>query len=118
VTSMSWGAGSKARAALRAVMADPRYGPAALSNLPHHGPHVPAAGRRRRAASSEPLGRFSGGAPALAAKTIDVVVDHPAAASTAVSKMSEAGADKDALAQQLPQAEAVPGSALDDDQIL
>jgi hypothetical protein len=39
-------------------------------------------------------------------------------ASTAVSRMSEAGAGRDALAQQLLRPEAVPGSGLDDDPIL
>jgi hypothetical protein len=36
----------------------------------------------------------------------------------AVSRMSEAGADRGALAQQLLQPEVVPGSGLDDDPIL
>ena len=57
-------------------------------------------------------------APVLVAETIDVIVDRLVAASIAVSRMSEAGADRGALAQQLLQPEVVPGSGLDDDPIL
>ncbi|HME64138.1 MAG TPA: vWA domain-containing protein, partial [Streptosporangiaceae bacterium] len=72
-----------------------------------------------RDANSEPLDRFrSRDAPVLVAETIDVIVDRLVAASIAVSRMSEAGADRGALAQQLLQPEVVPGSGLDDDPIL
>jgi uncharacterized protein YegL len=72
-----------------------------------------------RDANSEPLDRFrSRDAPVLIAETIDVIVDRLVAASIAVSRMSEAGADRGALAQQLLQPEVVPGSGLDDDPIL
>jgi uncharacterized protein YegL len=67
----------------------------------------------------KPLDRFrSRDAPVLVAETIDVIVDRLVAASIAVSRMSEAGADRGALAQQLLQPEVVPGSGLDDDPIL
>jgi uncharacterized protein YegL len=72
-----------------------------------------------RDANSEPLDRFrSRDAPVLIAETIDVIVDRLVAASIAVSRMSEAGADRGALAQQLLRPEVVPGSGLDDDPIL
>ena len=72
-----------------------------------------------RDANSEPLDRFrSRDAPVLVAETIDVIVDRLVAASIAVSRMSEVGADRDALAQQLLRPEVVPGSGLDDDPIL
>jgi hypothetical protein len=47
-----------------------------------------------------------------------VIVDRLVAASIAVSRMSEAGVDRGALAQQLLQPEVVPRSGLDDDPIL
>ena len=72
-----------------------------------------------RDANSEPLDRFrSRDAPVLVAETIDVIVDRLVAASIAVSRMSEAGADRDVLARQLLQPEARPGSSVDDDRIL
>jgi hypothetical protein len=72
-----------------------------------------------RDANSEPLDRFrSRDAPVLIAETIDVIVDRLVAASIAVSRMSEAGADRGALAQQLLRPEVMPGSGLDDDPIL
>jgi len=76
-----------------------------------------------RDANSEPLDRFrSRDAPVLVAETIDVIVDRLVAASIAVSRMSEAGADRGALARQLLQPEARPearsGSSADDDRIL
>ena len=50
-----------------------------------------------RDANSEPLDRFrSRDAPVLVAETIDVIVDRLVAASIAVSRMSEAGADRGA----------------------
>jgi hypothetical protein len=52
------------------------------------------------------------------AETIDVIVDRLVAASIAVSRMSEAGADRGALARQLLQPDARPGSGVDDDRIL
>jgi uncharacterized protein YegL len=71
-----------------------------------------------RDANSEPLDRFrSPEVPVLMAETADIA-KRLVAASIAVSRMSEVGADRDALAQQLLQPEAVPGSGLDDDPIL
>jgi uncharacterized protein YegL len=94
-------------------------GLAALTRYPAGRTSLRLAVAIGRDANSEPLDRFrSPGAPVLVAETIDVIVDRLVAASIAVSRMSEAGADKDALAQQLLQPEAVPGSGLDDDQIL
>jgi uncharacterized protein YegL len=72
-----------------------------------------------RDANSEPLDRFrSRDTPVLVADTVDVIVDRLVAASIAVSRMSEVGADRDALAQQLLQPDAPPGSGLVDDSIL
>jgi uncharacterized protein YegL len=72
-----------------------------------------------RDANSEPLDRFrSRDAPVLVADTVDVIVDRLVAASIAVSRMSEVGADRDALAQQLLQPDMPPGSGLIDDSIL
>jgi uncharacterized protein YegL len=72
-----------------------------------------------RDANSEPLDRFrSRDAPVLVAETIDVIVDRLVAASIAVSRMSEVGADRGALAQQLLRPEVVPGSGPVDDPIL
>jgi uncharacterized protein YegL len=72
-----------------------------------------------RDANSEPLDRFrSPEVPMLLAETADMIAKRLIVASIAVSRMSEAGADRDALAQQLLQPEAVAGSGLDDDPIL
>ncbi len=72
-----------------------------------------------RDANSEPLDRFrSSDAPVLVADTVDVIVDRLVAASIAVSRMSEVGADRGALAHQLLQPDAPPGSGLIDDSIL
>ena len=55
-----------------------------------------------RDASSEPLDRFrSPDAPILVADSTDDIVDRLVAASIAVSRMSEEGADREALAQTL-----------------
>lgn len=68
-----------------------------------------------RDANSEPLDRFrSRDAPVLVAETVDVIVDRLVAASIAVSRMSEVGADRGALAQQLLRPEAVRRSGLAD----
>jgi hypothetical protein len=45
-------------------------------------------------------------------------VDRLVAASIAVSRMSEVGADRGALAQQLLQPGVAPGSGLTDDSVL
>jgi uncharacterized protein YegL len=72
-----------------------------------------------RDANSEPLDRFrSRDAPVLVADTVDVIVDRLVAASIAVSRMSEVGADRGALAQQLLQPDMAPGSGMIDDSIL
>ena len=56
-----------------------------------------------RDADSEPLQRFIGdaGVPVLVADSTDQIADRLVAASLAVSRMSEAGVDRDALAGQL-----------------
>jgi uncharacterized protein YegL len=55
-----------------------------------------------RDASSEPLDRFrSPDAPILVADSTDDIIDRLVAASIAVSRMSEEGADREALAQTL-----------------
>jgi uncharacterized protein YegL len=72
-----------------------------------------------RDANSEPLNRFrSPDAPILVADSTDDIVDRLVAASIAVSRMSEAGADHGALAQTLmqPSTGSPPVSA--DDSIL
>jgi uncharacterized protein YegL len=72
-----------------------------------------------RDANSEPLDRFRRPeVPVLLAETADMIAKRLVVASIAVSRMSEAGADRDALAQQLLQPGAVAGSGLDDDPIL
>jgi uncharacterized protein YegL len=72
-----------------------------------------------RDANSEPLDRFrSADAPVLVADTIDLIVDRLVAASIAVSRMSEVGADRGALAQQLLRPGARPGPGLSDDSVL
>jgi uncharacterized protein YegL len=72
-----------------------------------------------RDANSEPLDRFrSREVPILVADTVDVIVDRLVAASIAVSRMSEVGADRDALARQLLEPGARPDSGLADDPVL
>jgi len=72
-----------------------------------------------RDANSAPLNRFrSPDAPVLVAESIDDIVDRLVTASIAVSRMSEAGADRSALAQRLLQADPDPGADFLDDSIL
>jgi|SRR5579859_7351153 len=72
-----------------------------------------------RDANSEPLNRFrSPDAPILVADSTDEIVDRLVAASIAVSRMSEEGADREALAQTLMQPPAGPGPGPLDDSIL
>jgi len=72
-----------------------------------------------RDANSGPLNRFrSPDTPVLIAESIDDIVERLVAASIAVSRMSEVGADRNALAQQLLQADPDPGAAPPDDTIL
>jgi uncharacterized protein YegL len=72
-----------------------------------------------RDANSEPLNRFrSPEAPILVADSTDDIVERLVAASIAVSRMSEAGADREALAQTLMQPTPGPGPGSDDDSIL
>jgi hypothetical protein len=72
-----------------------------------------------RDASSEPLNRFrSPDAPILVADSTDDIVDRLVAASIAVSRMSEEGADREALAQTLMQPPAGPAPEQLDDSIL
>ncbi|HEY7430058.1 MAG TPA: vWA domain-containing protein [Streptosporangiaceae bacterium] len=72
-----------------------------------------------RDANSEPLNRFrSPGTPILVADSTDDIVERLVAASIAVSRLSEAGADAEALAQTLMQPAAGPGPGSDDDSIL
>jgi uncharacterized protein YegL len=72
-----------------------------------------------RDANSEPLDRFrSRDVPVLVADTADVIVDRLVAASIAVSRMSEVGADRNALAQQLLEPDVLSGSSPADDSIL
>jgi uncharacterized protein YegL len=90
-----------------------------LATLTRHGPgrsSLRLAVAIGRDANSEPLDRFrSRDAPVLVAETIDVIVDRLVAASIAVSRMSEVGADRDALAQQLLQPGVAPRSGLSDE---
>jgi uncharacterized protein YegL len=90
-----------------------------LATLTGHGPgrsSLRLAVAIGRDAKSEPLDRFrSPDAPVLVAETIDAIVDRLVAASIAMSRMSEAGADRDALAQQLLDRQA---RSLSDDSIL
>ena len=72
-----------------------------------------------RDANSEPLNRFrSPDAPILVADATDDIVDRLVAASIALSRMSEEGADRQVLAQTLMQPTPGPGPGLDDDSIL
>jgi uncharacterized protein YegL len=74
-----------------------------------------------RDANSEPLNRFrSPDAPILVADSTDDIVERLVAASIAVSRMSEAGADREALAQTLmqPSPDPGPGPGSADDSIL
>jgi uncharacterized protein YegL len=68
-----------------------------------------------RDANSEPLNRFrSPEAPILVADRTDDIVERLVAASIAVSRMSEAGADREALAQTLMQPTPGLGPGADD----
>jgi uncharacterized protein YegL len=72
-----------------------------------------------RDANSEPLNRFrSPDAPILVADSTDDIVDRLVAASIAVSRMSEEGADREALAQTLMHPPTSPGPVPPDDSIL
>lgn len=72
-----------------------------------------------RDANSEPLNRFrSPGTPILVADSTDDIVERLVAASIAMSRLSEAGADDGALAQTLMQPAPGPGPGPDDDSIL
>ncbi len=72
-----------------------------------------------RDANSEPLNRFrSPGTPILVADSTDDIVERLVAASIAMSRLSEAGADAGALAQTLMQPAPGPGPGPDDDSIL
>jgi uncharacterized protein YegL len=72
-----------------------------------------------RDASSEPLNRFrSPEAPILVADSTDDIVDRLVAASIAVSRMSEEGANRETLAQTLMQPPAGPAPEHADDSIL
>lgn len=72
-----------------------------------------------RDANSAPLNRFrSPDAPVLVAESIDDIVDRLVTASIAVSRMSEVGADRSALAERLLQPDPDPGTGLLDDSIL
>jgi uncharacterized protein YegL len=72
-----------------------------------------------RDASSAPLNSFrSPDAPILVADSTDDIVDRLVAASIAVSRMSEAGADRASLAQTLMQPAVRPGPADPGDSIL
>src|SRR6266516_3892141 len=72
-----------------------------------------------RDANSGPLNRFrSPDTPVLVAESIDDIADRLVTASIAFSRMSEVGADRTAIAQQLLHAESVPRAGLIDDTIL
>jgi uncharacterized protein YegL len=72
-----------------------------------------------RDANSEPLNRFrSPDAPILVADSTDDIVDRLVAASIAVSRMSEEGADREALAQTLMHPPTGPAPVPPDDSIL
>ncbi len=72
-----------------------------------------------RDANSEPLNRFrSPDTPILVADRTDDIADRLVAVSIAVSRMSEAGADREALAQTLMQPAPGPGPGAIDDSIL
>jgi len=72
-----------------------------------------------RDASSAPLNSFrSPDAPILVADSTDDIVDRLVAASIAVSRMSEEGADREALAQTLMHPPAGPPPGVLDDSIL
>jgi len=72
-----------------------------------------------RDASSAPLNSFrSPDAPILVADSTDDIVDRLVAASIAVSRMSEEGADREALAQTLMHPAAGPPPGVFDDSIL
>jgi uncharacterized protein YegL len=72
-----------------------------------------------RDANSEPLNRFrSPDAPILVADSTDDIVDRLVAASIAVSRMSEEGADREALAQTLMHPPTGPTPVPPDDSIL
>lgn len=72
-----------------------------------------------RDANSEPLNRFrSPDTPILVANSTDDIVERLVAASIAVSRMTEAGADARSLAQTLMQPAPGPGPGADDDSIL
>jgi len=72
-----------------------------------------------RDASSAPPNSFrSPGAPILVADSADDIVDRLVAASIAVSRMSQEGADRDALARTLMHPPAGPAPGPLDDSIL
>jgi uncharacterized protein YegL len=72
-----------------------------------------------RDVNSEPLNRFrSPDAPILVADSTDDIVDRLVAASIAVSRMSEEGADREALAQTLMHPPTGPTPVPPDDSIL
>jgi len=72
-----------------------------------------------RDANSAPLNRFrSPDAPVLVAESIDDIVDTLVTASIALSRMSEVGADRGALAQRLLQTGPGPSVGSLDDSIL
>jgi uncharacterized protein YegL len=72
-----------------------------------------------RDASSEPLDRFrSPDTPILVADSTDEIADRLVAASIAVSRMSEEGANREDLAQTLMQPPVGPAPAVHDDSIL
>jgi uncharacterized protein YegL len=86
-------------------------GLAALLSTPAGRAAVRLAVAIGRDASSEALNRFIADpqVPVLVADTTDQIVDRLVTASIAISRMSEVGADRDALAAQLLHAPAPPG---------
>jgi uncharacterized protein YegL len=94
-------------------------GLAALASSPAGRSALRVAVAIGRDANSEPLNRFrSPDAPILVADSTDDIVERLVAASIAVSRMSEDGADRHALAQTLLEPAPGPGPGPGEDTIL
>jgi hypothetical protein len=146
VTGTAWEHQREVREALQTIVSDPQLGIPALSNAqtmsnllkdllpdaPRETSVLVAAAEAglaqilldhvsqgMDAPTAAPLNSFrSPGAPILVADSTDDIVDRLVAASIAVSRMSEEGADRAALAQALMHPPAGPAPGPLDDSIL
>ena len=99
MTATAWEHQREVREALHTIVSDPQLGIPALSNAQANSFRSPDA-------------------PILVADSTDDIVDRLVAASIAVSRMSEEGADRAALAQTLMHPPAGPAPGPLDDSIL